>query len=148
MTHAGFGRLLGAATAMVAIAALAPVVAASPRSGDLEVTKECSAYTGAVGDFCTITSSNIEAIKAGSRVYYLQAADWSSMTLNSDIVIDGPGNNDAYGHVTLSFLTGQGAVTLSDGTGVFRGFEASVAVSPTGGPNFAWDGTYSFSPPD
>lgn len=148
MTHARFPRLLGVATAIVALAALAPAVAASPRAGDLQVSKECSEYTGAIGDFCTITSSNLNAIKVGSRVYYLQAAEWGSMTLDSDIVIDGPGNNSAYGHVTLSFLTGEGAVTLSGGTGVFIGFQASVAVSPTGGANFAWDGTYSFAPHD
>ena len=38
-------------------------------------------------------------------------------------------------------------VTLSGGTGQFAGFEASVAVTYTGGPNWAWDGTYSFTPP-
>jgi hypothetical protein len=41
---------------------------ATPRSGALHVTKECSDYHGAVGEFCTITSSNIEAIKPGMRV--------------------------------------------------------------------------------
>jgi hypothetical protein len=148
MTHARFPRLLGVATAIVALAALAPAVAASPRTGDLQVSKECSEYTGAVDDFCTITSSNLNAIRPGSRVYYLQAADWNTMTLDSDIVIDGPGSNAAYGHVTLSFLTGEGSVTFSGGSGVFTGFQASVAVSPTGGANFAWDGTYSFSPND
>jgi hypothetical protein len=148
MTHSRFPRLLAVTTAIVALAALAPAVAASPRSGDLQVSKECSEYTGAIGDFCTITSSNLNAIKVGSRVYYLQAADWGSMTLDSDIIIDGPGNNNAYGHVTLSFASGEGTVTVSGGTGVFRGFRASVEVSPTGGPNFAWDGLYSFSPHD
>ena len=36
----------------------------SPRSGELHVTKNCSHYTGAAGSFCTITSSNLNAIKA------------------------------------------------------------------------------------
>ena len=35
------------------------------RSGDLEVTKECSEYKGEAGDFCTITSSNLEEIEVG-----------------------------------------------------------------------------------
>ena len=39
----------------------ASVSASSPLSG-LHVTKECSAYTGAAGDFCTITSSDLAAI--------------------------------------------------------------------------------------
>src|SRR5690349_4917194 len=32
---------------------------ASPRSGPLHVTKECSQYTRLAGSFCTITSSNL-----------------------------------------------------------------------------------------
>ena len=118
---------------IVALAALAPAVAAHQRRGDLQVSKNCSSYTGEAGSYCTITSSSINAIKAGSRVYYLQAADWGSMTLDSDIVI------------TLSFVTGEGAVTLCGGSGVFRWFEASVDVAPTGGNNFEWDGSYRFS---
>src|SRR5256885_5951426 len=49
----------------------------SPRSGELHVTKNCSHYTGAAGSFCTITSSNLNAIKVGSRVVYASAADRS-----------------------------------------------------------------------
>lgn len=137
--------LLLGATALC-LATLAPAVSASPRSGDLAVTKNCATYAGAAGDFCTITSSSLNAIKVGSRVYYLQAADFGTLTLSSDIIIDGPGSNTVYGHVTLDLTTGLGTVTISGGTGVFSGFHASVAVSPLGGPEFAWEGTYSFSP--
>jgi hypothetical protein len=145
MTEARFPRLLAIATTIVALAALAPAVAASPRSGDLVVEKECSDYNGAAGDFCTITWSSLNEIRPGSRVYYLQAPDGA--TLNSDIVLDGPGNNNAYGHVILDLVTFTGTVTFSGGTGVFRGFHASVDVYLTEWPNFEWDGTYSFSPP-
>ncbi len=138
--------LLVAGATILALAALAPAVAASPRSGDLHVTKSCATYTGAANDYCTITSSNLNAIKVGSRVVYLQAADFVSLTLDSAIVIDGPGNNNAFGHVVLNLATGLGTVTLSGGTGVFTGFHASVAVSPLGGGSFEWDGTYGFSP--
>lgn len=48
-----------------------------PRSGDLHVTKECSEDKGLAGDFCTITSSNLEGIEVGSKVVYANAAaDW------------------------------------------------------------------------
>ena len=143
--HAKRLLLLVGATALC-LATLAPTVSASPRSGDLAVTKSCATYAGLAGDFCTITSSSLNAIKVGSRVYYLQAADFGTATLSSDITIDGPGGNTAYGHVTLDLATGLGTVTISGGTGVFSGFHASVAVSPLGGPDFAWEGTYSFSP--
>lgn len=137
--------LLLVGTTALCLATLAPAVSASPRSGDLAVAKTCATYTGAAGDFCTITSSSLTAIKAGARVYYLQAADFGTLTLNSDITIDGPGANDAYGHVTLDLATGLGTVTISGGTGVFSGFHASVAVSPLGGGSFAWDGAYGFT---
>jgi hypothetical protein len=143
-------RLLLVAATILSVAALAPSVAASsPRSGDLHVTKECSQYNFAAGGFCTITSSNINAIKVGSTVVYAQAADFNSMTLDTDIVIVRQGNSIAYGHVFLDLVTGAGTVTLSGGTGEFRWFTAtSVDATPTGFPNWAWDGTYSFSPRD
>ena len=128
--------------------ALAPSVSASPRSGDLHVTKECSAYTGLAGSFCTITSSNVKAIEVGSRVVYAQAAGATS--LDSDVILDTPepGNNTASGHCKLEFATGLGLCTFSGGTGKFTWFEASAHVSYLGGPNWAWDGTYSFDPRD
>ena len=114
----------------------------------MHVTKECSQHHGLAGEFCTITSSNINAIKAGSNVVYASAAgDPIPGVLDSDLVLDGPGNNNAYGHVVLDLFTGTGVVTFSGGTGKFSGFQARVDVSPLGGVNFAWDGTYSFNPP-
>ena len=56
------------------------------RSGDLHVTKECSEYKGLAGDFCTITSSNLDEIEAGAKVVYEQAAGEGS--LDTDIVLD------------------------------------------------------------
>ena len=137
-----------AATAPGIGGTVAPLLSASPRSGDLHVTKECSEYKGGAGQFCTITSSNVKAIEVGSRVFYAQAAGATS--LDSDVVLDkpGPGNNTAFGHCELVFATGLGLCTFSGGTGEFSWFEASAHVSYLGGPNWAWDGTYSFSPPD
>ena len=83
--------LLVAAAAILSLAALAPSVAASPRSGDLQITKECSEYTGQAGSFCTFVSSNIRAIPAGAWIYYASAAGATS--LDTDVVIvAGPGN--------------------------------------------------------
>ena len=116
--------------------------APSPRSGALHVTKECSEDTGLADSFCTITSSNLPAIKVGSRVVYLQAGGATS--LDSDIVlVVGPGNY-ALGHVTLDFATGTGELTISGGTGQFASFHAKADVSYLGGPNWAWDGKYHF----
>jgi hypothetical protein len=120
----------------------------SSRSGALHVTKECSQYTGLAGGFCTITSSNLKQIEVGTKVFYAVAS--GPTVLNSDVTLDppGPGNNTAFGHVVLDLVARHGVVTISGGTGKFTWLEASVVVSHLGGPNWAWDGTYSFSPRD
>jgi hypothetical protein len=122
----------------------------SARSGALHVTKNCVDYNPLVaGSFCTITSSNLNAIKAGSRVVYASAADLTAGVLDSDLVIDGPGNNNAFGHVVLDFSTLSGVVTFSGGTGEFTHFHAGpIAVACPGFPDCSWDGPYSFSPPN
>ena len=125
-------------------------VSAFPRSGDLHVTKECSGFTGGVGSFCTITSSNVPAIEVGSRIRYLQPDQLGTLS-GSDVVLDPPGpgnnndNNNAFGHCSLAL----GVCTFSGGTGKFTWFQASVDVSHN--DDFSlwyWEGTYSFSPHD
>ncbi len=114
---------------------------ANQRSGALHVTKDCTDNKGLADQHCTITSSNIKALTAGSRVVYLQAAGTSS--LDSDIVIVvGPGNF-AIGHVTLDFATKTGELTISGGIGKFSSFHAKADVSYLDGNNWAWDGKYS-----
>ena len=134
--------LLVAGAFAVASAAGSP----SPRSGELHVTKECSQYFGQAGQFCTITSSNLNAIRPGTNVVYASAA--GATLLDSDLVLDGPGNNNANGHVMLNFLTASGTVRFSGGTGQYSGFHANVVVTynPTDGL-WHWDGTYNFTPP-
>jgi hypothetical protein len=129
-------------TGMLAAASSAATGASSPRRGALHLTKECSEYTGLADSYCTITSSNIKAIKVGSRVVYLQAAGATS--LDSDIVLVVGRGNYALGHVTLDFTTGTGAVTIWGGTGRFTCFQAKAAVSALGGADWAWDGKYRF----
>jgi hypothetical protein len=124
--------------------------ARSPRSGALHVTKECSAYNPTTaGSFCTITSSNINAITAGMRVVYASAADLNAGVLDSDLVVDGPGHNAAFGHVVLDLHTLSGVVTLSGGTGRFTHFQAGpITVACPAFPNCSWAGPYRFSPHD
>ena len=105
--------ILGLLLAIVAAGAFAVASSAdsSPRSGELHVTKQCRDYHGLAGQHCTITSSNIPEIKVGSNVVYASAAgDPTPGQLNSDLVIDGPGNNTAYGHVVLDVSTGTGVI--------------------------------------
>jgi len=132
----------------------ASVSASDARNGVLHVTKECPAFTGAAGDYCTITSSNLDAIAVGSKIFYDQAAvglasppvpEGGSIFADTSVVLDAGSGNRAVGRCTVDW-TFHGLCTFSDGTGEFTGFSARVDVSPTGGVNYQWDGTYRFSP--
>jgi hypothetical protein len=147
LTRSRTRRLVVAAAilSLTALALASAVGASSPRSGALAVTKGCSGYTGLAGSFCTITSSNLAAIQVGSRINYLQPAELFTPA-GSDVVLDppGPGNNIAFGNCSL----GLGLCTFWGGTGRFTWFHANVNVSYLGGLDWAWSGTYSFSPDD
>ncbi len=113
-----------------------------PRSGTLHLTKECSEYTGEAGAFCTIASSNFDAIPIGSQVVYAEAM--TAAGLDSDIVINTPNGDTAYGHVVLDGPTRTGTVTLTGGTGQLANLAADLAVAPLAEPTYSWDGPYSY----
>ena len=140
-------RLLAASVTVTCFAALSlspAVSASSARAGALHVAKECSAYTGAAGDYCTIVRSSLDVIKAGSRVYYLAALDGNSF--DGDIVVYAGNGNAAFGHCKVDVSTAIGRCTLRGGIGQFKGFRADVVVSPdpTNDVGALWDGTYRF----
>ena len=138
-------RILALSTSVVAAAALATAgsaMQAKPRSGPLQVTKECSQYNGSAGSFCTITSSNIAAIKPGMRVVYADPV--RNGVLDSDLAVSRAHGPAAFGHVVLNLTTRTGRVTFSGGTGKFKTFRADVAVSVDASGVIRWDGTYSF----
>ena len=126
--------VLALATGVVLLAALVLFVSAAfsqtraPRATKaFHVTKDCSGYKGVAGNFCTIRSSNVKALKVGSKIFYMQAG--GKTALNSDTAIyAGPGNIAA-GHCLLRFATGVGLCTISDGTGTLAGFHARVRVT-------------------
>ena len=114
------------------------------QSGELHIPKECPEYKGQAGDFCTIKSSNIDAIEDGSKVVYAKAAGEGS--LDSDIVLEAPSGSTANGHVKLDLGNGTGSLTFSGGTGKLAGFNANVMVSADAAGVWHWDGTFNFSP--
>ena len=114
----------------------------TPQSGTMHVTKECSEYTGEAGSFCTITSSNFDAIPSGSTVVYTEAA--TATGVDTDLVINTPNGDTAYGHVVLDGATQTGTVTLAGGTGQLANIAADLAVAPLEAPNYSWDGPYSY----
>jgi hypothetical protein len=147
---AGLIAVVMLAAGVTAVSALAIASkAASPRSGALHVTKQCSdpPYDGTVGSFCTITSSNIPAIEPGMKVVYLKDADFVNGSLDSDLAL-GFGDGTALGHVVLDIGTASGRIMFSAGTDGFRNFKARAVVSVDEDGVWHWDGTYRFTRPN
>jgi hypothetical protein len=108
-------------------------------------TKDCSGFTGLVGAYCTIRSSNVDALKVGSKIFYVQVA--GKTALDSDTLIYVKRGSAATGHCLLRFATNDGLCTISDGTGTLAGFRLRVRVRASSSiPRlWHWDGTYSFN---
>ena len=144
--------VLGLATGVALLAALgfSGSAASSPNQASrgakaLHATKDCSGFTGLVGAYCTIRSSNVKALKVGSKIFYVQEA--SKTALDSDTIIYVKRGSVATGHCFLPSATGVGLCTTSDGTGTLTGFRMRVRVTADSKiPKlWHWDGTYSFS---
>ena len=140
--------VVAAAFSLAALAFSASAASSQDRASGatkaLHVTKDCSGDKGGAGSFCTIRSSNVKALKVGSKIFYLQAC--CKAALNSDTALYAGGRNIAAGHCLLHYNTGRGLCTFSDGTGTLAGFHARVRVSADKSiPNlWHWDGTYGF----
>lgn len=144
-----FALVLVAASVALTLALSRGVVsisASSDRTRNLHVTKECSQYTRKAGSFCTITSSNVRAIKVGSRVFYDQDAGIPAGLLDSNVVLDAGDGDRAVGRCTLDMATNLGLCTFSDGTGRLTGFHARIDVDCRAGCR--WDGPYGFADHD
>ena len=145
------GGVLVVAAAVFSLAALAFSASAassqnrSPQATKaFHATKDCSGATGLAGGFCTFRSSNVKAVKVGSKIFYFQMA--GKTALDSDTAIYAGRGTVATGHCLLRFATGVGLCTISDGTGALAGFHARVRVTADSSiPKlWHWDGTYSF----
>jgi hypothetical protein len=137
---------LGACSDVVAPRGSVNSAAFARAGGSLHLTKDCSTYTGQAGEICTVTSSSIRQIEVGSTITYESAAVGVALDTHITIDLPGLGNNQAFGHCTLSLATGIGVCRIIGGTGKFRTLRALVDVSNVGGANFEWSGTYSFDP--
>lgn len=126
---------LGLAVGVALLAALGVFVAGASSRNQVprqtkafHATKDCAGFTGLSGGFCTFRSSNVEALKVGSKIFYFQTA--SKTALDSDMVIYvGPGTV-ATGHCVLHYATGVGLCTISDGTGTLAGFRPVYVSRP------------------
>jgi hypothetical protein len=120
----------------------------SPRAGTFHALKNCEHYSGLAGGYCTLSGSTLKQIPDGTKVVYASAPTPAALSSDVMLVLPSPGHSVAYGHVELNRVTRTGVATFSGGTGKFKHFSAHVAISFLSPGNWAWDGTYRFSPRD
>jgi hypothetical protein len=121
-------------------------LASSARNGQVHITKLCPTYTGAAADHCSIATSNVSELPAGTTVYYDQALGIPAGNLDSNVMLYVSSGNWAVGRCTVEGATGHGLCTVSDGVGSLAGFGArvDVVIDPKTLITY-WDGTYSFN---
>ena len=167
-------RLMRMITVAVPLAALAsvtlvvPLAAQHGRNGHLHIVKDCKGESGQPGtDFCTIVSSNLPELPAGTRIFYNVPPGGPDVPQGPIAGLAGPGYFDtnifvfvnekrwAVGRCTgpnnINTPGRVGLCTLTDGVGRLAGFAARVNVTWTDnqepdGLLFDWVGTYSFNP--
>jgi hypothetical protein len=109
----------------------------------LHIAKDCSTFSGAPGAICTITSSSLPAIPAGTIATYF-GPTFGPDKLDSKVVLDAGLGNTATGHCTVAFATLTGKCHFTKGTGSLAGFHARVKVTVDSTGLWHWDGTFHY----
>jgi hypothetical protein len=115
----------------------------------LTVTKECGTAVLAGGelDYCTITDSNLPALK-GAKIRYFGPGFFAAnhLFLDSWVVIESQhgGGGTASGHCLVRGVPDVlGACQFTGGSGSLSGFRADVTVTTLDGTTWYWNGTAS-----
>ena len=139
--------------AMVAATALGSAASAqSPEPGspappaggmdELHLAKECSSMTGQIGDHCTFTSSNIDAIPVGATAIYFGPVLGPAF-ISSSVLIDAGDGATATGYCSVDLSgTPLGMCSFVGGSGSLAGFGAVLTVTVDEAGTWYWDGTY------
>jgi len=137
---------------IAAAALVVPLAAQEGRNGKVHIVKDCGTFSGTAGSsFCTVVSSDLPELPAGTRIYYDQITagpNAGSGFLDSNVFVYISESQWAVGRCTVPNDNNPGLCTLSDGVGSLAGFSARIVVTykPGGdGALYAWDGTYSFN---
>jgi hypothetical protein len=110
--------------------------------------KDCSAFTGAIPSYCTISSSDYAPIPIGARVNYLGPLLANPHFLSSNVVIDDAAGTTATGFCSFDGRPDEarGLCTFWEGTGALAGFIAIFVVTIDAAGEWHLDGE-SYGPP-
>jgi hypothetical protein len=144
--------LLLVASATLAFGVVAPIALAASTPNPLHMIKDCGSFTGVTPSYCTITVSNLEAVPAGSRIWYMGPVLTNSYFLSSNVTLDAGHGSKATGYCIFEAATSKGLCTFWEGTGKLAGFTSVVDVTIDAAGLWHFDGMYYFSdqpkPPD
>jgi hypothetical protein len=117
---------------------------AAPEMTTLNITKECSQYSGEVPSYCTVVESNLAAISPGTKIFYYGPVTGSPYFSSSNVVLAvGPGDS-AVGYCVVYDTAAPplGSCAFHAGSGSLAGFQAIVTVTVDDKQIWHWDGGY------
>jgi len=141
--------LLAVATTILAFGVVAQAASAADKMKPLNISKECSQYTGGTPSFCTIKESNLDLIPAGTKIFYYGPVTSSPLFTSSTAVLAvGPGNT-AVGYCVVYDTASPpvGTCAFHAGSGTLSGFQAILKVTVDDKQVWHWDGGYLLAPP-
>ena len=143
--------------ALAAVALVVPLAAEHGRNGQLHIVKDCGEESGIPGsDFCTIVSSNLPELPAGTRIYYdlppgpRPVGPWlfrqQYLRLRQHETV---GSRPLYRAQQHRHSGARGVMHVIRWVRPARRIHRShrtLRTDPEERSVFAWDGTYSFNP--
>lgn len=137
--------ILFATCVIMTLGAFAPAALAASTPSEFHLTKDCGSFTGVKPSFCTITVSNIEAVPAGSKIWYTGPVLTNAYFLSSNVTLETKEGSKASGYCMFQGKTSMGLCTFWKGTGKLIGFTSVVDVSIDSAGLWHFDGMYYFA---
>lgn len=142
-------RLIAFTTTILAFGVMAQAASAADKMKPLNISKECSQYTGGTPSFCTIKESNLDLIPAGTKVFYYGPVTSSPLFTSSSAVLAIWPGNSAVGYCIVYDTASPpvGTCAFHAGSGTLAGFQAILKVTVDDKQVWHWDGGYLLAPP-
>jgi hypothetical protein len=132
--------------AITALGVGAQAASAVSTAYPVHLLKDCHTYNGVAPTYCTIATSDLDAIPVGTKVWYLGPVLTNDYFLSSDVRLDDERGSTATGYCIFATKgTPQtGKCAFWEGTGGLTGFHAILEVTVDAEGLWHWDGTYYF----
>lgn len=132
--------------ALFAVVVGAPAAMATSTARPAHLVKECGTMDGIAPTYCTVTTSDVDAIPVGTKVWYLGPVLTNTYFLSSNVRLDDDRRSTATGYCMFESRTAAGMCTFWEGTGRLTGFVAILDVTIDDVGLWHLDGTYYFAP--